>query len=53
MTANSFNSVSSTAAGAVEHRQTLNSHAVFEEASHLRVNVAADQVHLSNNFAPP
>ena len=31
-----------------------NSHEVFEQASHFAVNVlAADQIHLSNNFARP
>ena len=55
VTANSFNSVSldpPLVLWSIDKRS--NSHAVFEEASHFAVNVlAADQVHLSNNFARP
>ena len=53
--ANSFNSVSldpPLVLWSIDKRS--NSHEVFEEASHFAVNVlAADQVHLSNNFARP
>jgi len=55
VTANSFNSVSldpPLVLWSIDKRS--NSHEVFEEASHFAVNVlAADQVHLSNNFACP
>lgn len=55
VTANSFNSVSldpPLVLWSIDKRS--NSHEVFEEASHFAVNVlAADQVHLSNNFARP
>ena len=55
VTANSFNSVSldpPLVLWSIDKRS--NSHEVFEQASHFAVNVlAADQIHLSNNFARP